>query len=167
MYIYIYIYHIHIYIYIYIYIYTSVNPCISMHGVKWSRVKCSRVQCYRAQCFWAEILNSNFEQRFRADSGFEAGSNSDFERTVASRQARTVTSSAQWLWSMLEQCFRAHRGSEACSSSTCERPMWPRYSKYRYFRVFSRPSMHERPKAGKAYAKAPDSCENISIDIVL
>ena len=26
-------------VYIYIYIYTSVNPCIYMHGVKWSRVK--------------------------------------------------------------------------------------------------------------------------------
>ena len=36
-------------IYIYIYIYTSVNLCISMHRVKWSRVKSSRVKCHRAQ----------------------------------------------------------------------------------------------------------------------
>ena len=31
------------------YVYTSVNPCISMHGVKWSRVKCSRAQYNRAK----------------------------------------------------------------------------------------------------------------------
>ena len=34
---------------IYIYIYTSVNPCISMHGAKWSRVQCNRVLWHSAQ----------------------------------------------------------------------------------------------------------------------
>ena len=59
MYIYIYIYififiylfaYLSIYIYIYnICIYTSVNPCISMHGAKWSRVQCNRVLWHSAQ----------------------------------------------------------------------------------------------------------------------
>ena len=38
-----------IYKYIYIYIYTSVNPCISMHGAKWSRVQWNRVLWHSAQ----------------------------------------------------------------------------------------------------------------------
>ena len=50
LYIYIYIYmYVYMCIYIYIYIYTSVNPCISMHGAKWSRVQCNRVLWHSAQ----------------------------------------------------------------------------------------------------------------------
>ena len=43
--------------YIYIYIYTSVNPCISMHGVGRNRVQCDRVQCHRDLQFRTGILN--------------------------------------------------------------------------------------------------------------
>ena len=52
IYIYIYIYIricIYVYIYTYVRIYTSVNPCISMHGAKWSRVQCNRVLWHSAQ----------------------------------------------------------------------------------------------------------------------
>ena len=34
-----------------IYIYTSVYPCMSMHGAKWSRVQWLRAECNRDQHF--------------------------------------------------------------------------------------------------------------------
>ena len=49
-----------------------------------------------------EGRRSMLEQCFRALSGLKACSSSDFERSVASQQARAVISSAQWLRSACE-----------------------------------------------------------------
>ena len=45
-------------IYIYIYTYTMVDPCISMHRVKRSRVMCNRVPCHRGHSFFEQHLRT-------------------------------------------------------------------------------------------------------------
>ena len=91
IYIYVYIY-IYIFIYIYIYIYTSVNPCISMHGVMWSRVQCHRAQVQPSTGSSRSILERLIERPVRrtprgTDASTPVGASRRPGCTVASSQA--------------------------------------------------------------------------------
>ncbi len=77
---------------------------------------------------------------------------------MASQQARAALSNAQWLRSRLEQRFRAHSGFVAGSSSDFERPVAAQ--------VQLKPAKLKSRKAGKQRARAVDSNENISIDVL-
>ena len=61
--------YIYIYTYTYIYIYTSVNPCISMHGVMWSGVQCHRAQVQPSTGSSRSILERLIERSMTQEAG--------------------------------------------------------------------------------------------------